>query len=827
MKCRAFLLLLSLAAAAACGEGGSASAPAATLRPHTLTCAVPDPVEAFAWEQGSVIVACEVERGTDPRPLTLVEQVVEPPPFVSAMLVGESASGGPVYEVLYVPEDGGPHEGVLRLRYLSAGEERVVEVGLQGIVRAPKPEWDPFPDPPPCRADGEAPLLDQALALAGLDRDTFTYDVDLAAVEALSDPFRLSWFDAVRAHPHRAGCFEGMAAGAFDRLYHQRHPVAHAIRHAANLLDRPMAAEVEPPGAIPFAEGLAALCAATGCGEPSGELPPDLAYTLSPILGAIAEGIEARRQMDGASERDPADWWERGGNYNLGGSAPDPKHAPDQAYLLGHEGRRRLYEAAAKIAFAVEEAAWERYRGREGIRWDLRTDAGWIRIRDGAAHRWEDDGEPLLLLVDLGGDDEYLLPVAANTAPSNPVSVAIDLDGADRYGYEAVAHENDRAGLLPSDADGRARNGASLSRVSRQGAARNGIALLFDLGDGDDRYESLRASQGYAHLGVGVLFDGGGNDVYLGEALVQGAAQFGIGLLIDAGNGDDVRRAFSQAQGFGYVAGAGILLDGGGDDLYHCDNGSPEHGGIPGVYPSPQMPEDGNTSLCQGAGFGMRDDARELWLSGGIGILRDLGGDDTYEASVFAQGAGYWQGTGLLSDAFGADSYNAFWYVQGAAAHFAVGILADGGSQPDAFGTRLPARNMSLGSGHDFSTGVLISEGGDDVYHLGPLAAGASNCNGVGLFVDNGGDDTYQSRSDYGSGMGNFGTGCAEHQEIFRSIGVMIDAGGDDTYLYPESSFPVPADGATWGHARGGRQSEHGAGLDAAGEAGVHVESGR
>jgi hypothetical protein len=203
-------------------------------------------------------------------------------------------------------------------------------------------------------------------------------------------------------------------------------------------------------------------------------------------------------------------------------------------------------------------------------------------------------------------------------------------------------------------------------------------------------------------------------------------------------------------------------------------------------------------------------------------VLRDLGGDDRYEASVFGQGTGYWQGTGLLSDGDGADVYDAYWYVQGAAAHYAVGILTDDGTGDDVFDGTRPTRNMSLGSGHDYSVGVLISEGGDDEFHIGTLAVGASNCNGVGLFVENGGDDRYLATSDYSSGMGNVSSECLASRPDAVSIGVMIDAGGLDTYTYPASTFPLPSEGGTWGHARNDLPSEHGAGLDASGESGVH-----
>jgi hypothetical protein len=298
---------------------------------------------------------------------------------------------------------------------------------------------------------------------------------------------------------------------------------------------------------------------------------------------------------------------------------------------------------------------------------------------------------------------------------------------------------------------------------------------------------------------------------------------FGIGLLLDAGAGNDERRSITNSQGFAYVGGAGFLVDGGGDDVYFCDPGTA--GGGVEVYPSAQMTTDGNNSFCQGAGFGMRADADGIWLSGGIAILRDEGGDDAYTASVFAQGTGYWQGTGILSDADGADHYEAFWYVQGGVAHMAVGILADGGAGDDVFDRDFRTRNMSLGAGHDFSLGVLLSGGGNDEFHLGTLAGGASNCNGVGLFVENGGDDRYLAFSDYGSGMGNVSGECIDDRADLPSIGIMIDGGGTDTYEYPASGFPVPADGGTWGHARNGLPSEHGGGVDGVGETGIHPES--
>jgi hypothetical protein len=409
------------------------------------------------------------------------------------------------------------------------------------------------------------------------------------------------------------------------------------------------------------------------------------------------------------------------------------------------------------------------------------------------------------------------------------VSVAIDLGGDDVYGYDPVASPGDHPNLPPADADGRSTGGQGYGAFTRsdrfrQGAARNGIAMLFDLGDADDEYRSLRGSQGAAHLGVGVLWDGGGDDTYVAEANAQGSAQFGIGLAVDAGDGADTRSSFTFSQGFGFVGGAGALVDGGGDDQYLCDLGDPAAGGLP-VYLSPQRPDNGNTSFCQGAGFGSRNDSSALSsLSGGLGILRDAGGDDTYDASVFAQGTGYWEGIGILSDADGSDRYDAYWYVQGAAAHYAVGLLADGGDGGDAFNLLRSSQLMTLGAGHDYSLGAVLDDGGHDRYFVQGLSVGASNCNGVGLFVDNAGNDEYVGASDLGSGVGNVSSECLGRDAA--SIGVMIDAAGTDLYDYVASTHPdfiVPTDDGTWGYARAGLDVEHGGGRDGTDASGVRA----
>ncbi len=719
-------------------------------------------------------------------------------------------------------------------------EEGTTGIADMGEPIPEPPMWDDeVPEPACALDDGDHPLLDAALLAADLEIASFTFtETDFQESTqyqngVLGGEFALSWFADTRAKPARAGCRHASLAGVLGDYLATPHPVAGMIRHLAKTLDRP------PDDASPFGpstgfdDALAQLCAHVGsaCDDPQGTLPPELADALAPLLWAIDEGIGARLTMDMSPGGNPTYWRDNGGNMLHMQAGPVPSLGDEgvRAYMLGLGTRDRLYRAAAQIAFAIEDVDWTNFAGMQGVDYRLETNAGAIVVRDAAPTIWADEGD-ILLQIDLGGDDEYLGEVASNTSASNPVSLAIDLGGLDTYHYEAVETPYDQAGLLPADADGRYMGDGSygnytLSRRSRQGAARNGLAMLFDFGGEDDRYASLRGSQGYAHMGVGVLFDDGGDDIYEGEAAVQGSAQYGIGLAVDAGTGIDTRRAFTYAQGFGWVAGAGVLVDGGGNDTYLCDIGDPNQGGLP-VYYSPQLPHLGNSSFCQGAGFGRRNDSSTTQSqAGGVGILHDVAGDDAYDASVFAQGTGYWEGTGILSDGGGADRYDAAWYVQGGVAHYAVGMHVDLGDQADEFNQLRDSTSVNQGSGHDYSLGVLINEGGDDIYRITGLSSGASNCNGIGLFVDNGGDDLYLAISELSSGVGNISNECLAARPDAVSIGIMLDAGGVDEYMYPgmvDPNFVVPTDQGTWGWEVFELPTEHGGGVDGEDETGVH-----
>jgi hypothetical protein len=371
----------------------------------------------------------------------------------------------------------------------------------------------------------------------------------------------------------------------------------------------------------------------------------------------------------------------------------------------------RIALAAALLAKVVEDADLDAVADAEFDPSTIETPIGRIVVRGSGADEYLTDtgDEDAALLFDLGGDDSYEVPAGASNHLV-PVSVAIDARGGDAYGYPVDPDSLDD-GLLPSDAQGRYHSSApptedygpiTLSRTGRQGPGHGGIGLLFDLGPEADSYKSLAASQGAAGMGVGVLYDAGGDDSYDARRARKGSRPSGSRPWWMAG-GNDVYRTFALSQGFGGSLGAAALVDVEGDDEYFADPGNPAVGGHP-LYFSPQLPGTGNSSLAQGAAQGRRpiSDTDAAYMAGGLGVLRDLGGRDHYTGSVFAQGVGYWQAIGLLLDGgTEADTYDAYWYTQGSTAHFALSLFVDEGGD-DEYDLVLSPAATSIGCGPRF-----------------------------------------------------------------------------------------------------------------------------
>ena len=328
-------------------------------------------------------------------------------------------------------------------------------------------------------------------------------------------------------------------------------------------------------------------------------------------------------------------------------------------------------------------------------------------------------------ILDFGGDDVYDLKYD----PDHPHGVIIiDLGGDDCY---------------------RSKSDFTL------GSGCFSVGLLLDF-EGNDRYDARSFGLGSGYFGFGLLYDAGGDDRYDGDTHVEGAASFGMGLLIDEG-GRDIYNAALYAQGFGFVRGFGMIYEMDGSDTYYAG----------GKYKDILRYADHYLSLSQGFGYGLRP-----WMSGGIGSIIDLQGNDNYKADIFAQACSYWWSLGVIYDSSGNDDYNCFQYGQGAATHMTLGILVEDFGNDVYFG-----KGLMQGCGHDYSCGIILDRHGNDTYTAYDLSQAAGSANGAGVLIDNEGDDRYFVKN-Y-----NNTHGYGNPRRDFGSIGLFIDLGGADQYV--------------------------------------------
>lgn len=431
-------------------------------------------------------------------------------------------------------------------------------------------------------------------------------------------------------------------------------------------------------------------------------LPPPLRQEIARMLAAThrAAGHLDRALADMPPGLDPSPLREQ--LLVVAGLQVDD--ASDLRRLLPRLDRAALLVGFVELAEATEglQRVLASAPALPPLAWRVDTPRGTVVVDTTGRDNAHELAAPLLV-VDVGGNDRYVF----DRAPSaRHVAIVVDVGGDDRY----VAHVD---GADPS-------------------AATLGYGVLWDTG-GDDRFDGAHFAQGAALFGAALLVAADGHNRFDAAGHAQGWATGGFALLW-AGTGRDTYLARTHAQASGGPEGLAVLVDRGGDDRYTLAN-------TPLLRPSPQLPTH-NTSMGQGAGRGLRPTATDsLSTTGGIGVLADLGGDDHYEAQVFAQGTGFHEGVGLLLDGGGADRFDAAWYAMGAAAHAGVGVLLKQGRGDDRYRA---THSTSLGAAHDASVAVFVDEGGDDAYALGDLGYGASHDGGVALFADLAGRDAYE-----------------------------------------------------------------------------------
>ena len=244
-------------------------------------------------------------------------------------------------------------------------------------------------------------------------------------------------------------------------------------------------------------------------------------------------------------------------------------------------------------------------------------------------------------------------------------------------------------------------------------------------------------------------------------------------------------------QGYGFSKGLGLIMDVAGDDSYTALDDGKTHVGDE----TPKHSE----SDAQGFGSGRRGDHTDGHnMSGGIGILNDLAGNDVYYAGVFAQASSYWYGYGVLNDASGDDKYRGVFFNLGAAAHYGIGTFID--MAGDDYSELV--MTLGFGTGHDGSTAYYLDFGGDDTYEMTAadersVSLGSSLNSSFSLFANIRGNDTYKP---FGRSLGFASTRAdGERAQYGPTLGIFIDIGGTDTYGTETSAnntlwYPVERD---------------------------------
>ncbi len=336
-------------------------------------------------------------------------------------------------------------------------------------------------------------------------------------------------------------------------------------------------------------------------------------------------------------------------------------------------------------------------------------------------------------LIDPGGNDYYINQGGVVYPYTKRIKFIADFSGNDTY--------------------------MSTDSFSVSLGAVNGVSIVYDY-QGDDVYRTYNFSQGAAFIGLSMLIDKYGNDYYSSGIFSQGAGAFGKGILIDI-SGNDVYTGAAYNQGLGFVRGIGMLIDSIGNDTYRSGT----------FMRHKPLLKDDYLSMGQGFGMGMRPD-----YAGGLGILFDNEGSDSYYASVFGQGASYWHSIGMLVDQSGNDYYYGAEYLQGAGIHLSVGGLFDNRGDDMYFSRFGP----SQGEGHDFGVGILIDDEGDDNYTVSG-GQGVGLTNGVGILIDKKGRDNYYTSE-------NIHSGDVTKAREFYGYGLFIDLEEKDFFSHKTDS---------------------------------------
>lgn len=384
---------------------------------------------------------------------------------------------------------------------------------------------------------------------------------------------------------------------------------------------------------------------------------------------------------------------------SLRGTFGDAARA-ERARLLGMLERVDLAKLAT--AAAVVADALSAYQGVEED-----TDLPFIFVGGDGDN---EHTETRAILIDQGGNDIYRNNAGGGLFAIAGGSVAADLgSGNDIYVGDAGVQGSSTGavGLLYDE------GGADIyqARQFSQGQGVAGVGILYDAGEGNDSFtspgEDPISTKASTLGGIGILIDEGGDD-YLRQDGLDGfdyAAAGGIALLANLGTGNDTYRTEELHQelcvgdvceDLGTFAGpvqmssevnaTAILIEEGGDDEYYCG---------PRVRQGCQSAAGaGSFQLLLERGG---NDKYMMGTSISADFLMGLAPIDQ-PSFPMGQGAGYEiacipcppPSIALLRDEGGSDFYQAEKWAQGYGTFGALGVLYDSGSAIDEYDSRAP-----------------------------------------------------------------------------------------------------------------------------------------
>ncbi|GAA3804426.1 hypothetical protein GCM10022226_25390 [Sphaerisporangium flaviroseum] len=228
-----------------------------------------------------------------------------------------------------------------------------------------------------------------------------------------------------------------------------------------------------------------------------------------------------------------------------------------------------------------------------------------------------------------------------------------------------------------------------------------------------------------------LTLDIGGNDTYANNA---GSNMVDVNFspvgstvtgLRGTGPAKGCQRAIPGLTALDCVPTAAVVLDIQGNDLYGVKQ-TPDHDtGCTNDLVVRRM-------MTGGAGFL------------GVGILRDVEGDDTYTGKTGSLGTGHIFGVGILSDGAGGDTYDAVRNSQGFALVGGVGVLHDEAGD-DTYGFSMPAPiNPDAANQTEGAGGVRDDEGEGLCDRIPRFTQGTGNvASATGIFLDDAGADHY------------------------------------------------------------------------------------